>query len=110
MPLGHDEQVHGSLRIDVLERQHGVVLIDDVRRAPARDDAAEEAIGHHRPPRGLYNTAFVETPDGGRRIAMGTCPKCKQRIRKNGNHVKLGSTWYHKMCPAKTAAAAKSTT
>ena len=21
---------------------------------------------------------------------MGTCPKCKLRIRKNGNHVKLG--------------------
>jgi hypothetical protein len=53
---------------------------------------------------GLYNTAFVETSHGGRGIAMGTCPKCKQRIRKNGNHVKLGTVWYHKMCPAKTAA------
>jgi hypothetical protein len=31
---------------------------------------------------------------------MGTCPKCKRTIRKNGNHVKLGSTWYHKVCPA----------
>ena len=30
---------------------------------------------------------------------MGTCPKCKLRIRRKGNHVKLGSTWYHKMCP-----------
>jgi len=30
---------------------------------------------------------------------MGTCPKCKRKIRKNGNHVKLGSTWYHKACP-----------
>ena len=30
---------------------------------------------------------------------MGTCPKCKLRIRKNGNHVKLGSVWRHKMCP-----------
>ena len=35
---------------------------------------------------------------------MGTCKKCKQRIRKNGNHVKLGTVLYHKMCPAKTAA------
>jgi hypothetical protein len=34
---------------------------------------------------------------------MGTCPKCKLRIRKNGNHVKLGSVWVHKMCPAKPA-------
>jgi len=30
---------------------------------------------------------------------MGTCPKCKLRIRKNGNHIKLGSVWRHKMCP-----------
>ena len=30
---------------------------------------------------------------------MGTCPKCKLRIRKNGNHVKLGSVWVHKQCP-----------
>ncbi len=33
---------------------------------------------------------------------MGTCPKCKRRIRKNGNHVKLGSTWYHKVCPGRS--------
>jgi hypothetical protein len=38
---------------------------------------------------------------------MGTCPKCKLRIRKNGNHVKLGSVWVHKMCPSKPAASAK---
>lgn len=40
-------------------------------------------------------------------IVMGTCPKCKMRIRKNGNHVKLGSVWTHKRCPAKSAPAAK---
>jgi len=34
---------------------------------------------------------------------MGTCPKCKKRIRRNGNHVKLGSTWYHKACPSTPA-------
>ena len=38
---------------------------------------------------------------------MGTCPKCKLRIRKNGNHIKLGSVWFHKMCPRKAAPAAK---
>ena len=38
---------------------------------------------------------------------MGTCPKCKLRIRKNGNHVKLGSTWYHKACPGAPRAGAK---
>jgi hypothetical protein len=40
-------------------------------------------------------------------ILMGTCPKCKLRLRKNGNHVKLGSVWMHKTCPAKPARAAK---
>jgi hypothetical protein len=35
----------------------------------------------------------------GRRLVMGTCPKCKQRIRRNGNHIKLGQTWVHKICP-----------
>jgi hypothetical protein len=35
---------------------------------------------------------------------MGTCPKCKLRIRKNGNHVKLGTTWYHKACPGRASA------
>jgi hypothetical protein len=39
--------------------------------------------------------------------SMGTCPKCKHRIRKNGNHVKLGTVWFHKICPAKAAKAAK---
>ena len=34
---------------------------------------------------------------------MGTCPKCKQRIRKNGNHVKLGSVWLRLGAKALTA-------
>jgi len=38
---------------------------------------------------------------------MGTCPKCKLRIHKNGNHIKLGSIWYHTTCPAKPARTAK---
>jgi len=38
---------------------------------------------------------------------MGTCPKCRRRIRRNGNHVKLGSTWYHKSCPARARSAEK---
>ena len=106
MPLGHDEQVHGRLRVDVLEGQDGVVLVDDVGRTLTCDDPAKGAIAHRGPPKCLYNTAFVETSDddGGRGTAMGTCPKCKLRIRKNGNHIKLGSVWYHKMCPSNLAA------
>jgi hypothetical protein len=38
---------------------------------------------------------------------MGTCPKCKLTIHKNGNHTKLGSVWYHKTCPAKAGRATK---
>lgn len=34
---------------------------------------------------------------------MGTCPKCKSKIKRNGNHIKLGSTWIHKICPSKGA-------
>lgn len=34
---------------------------------------------------------------------MGTCPKCKLRIRRNGNHIKLGTVWLHKICPARLA-------
>ena len=37
---------------------------------------------------------------------MGTCPKCKLRIRRNGNHIKLGTVWLHKICPARSAVAA----
>jgi hypothetical protein len=40
-------------------------------------------------------------------MIMGTCPKCKLRIRKNGNHIKLGSIWLHKRCPARPARPAK---
>lgn len=32
---------------------------------------------------------------------MGTCRKCKKRIRRNGNHIKIGQTWVHKVCPVK---------
>lgn len=39
---------------------------------------------------------------------MGTCPKCRLRIRRNGNHIKLGSTWYHKTCPARLTVKKKS--
>ena len=50
----------------------------------------------------LYDSLSENTA---RSVGMGTCPKCKLRIRKNGNHVKLGTTWYHKSCPkvARTA-------
>jgi hypothetical protein len=38
---------------------------------------------------------------------MGTCPKCKGRIRRNGNHIKLGRVWYHKRCPPRPARTAR---
>lgn len=42
---------------------------------------------------------------GDKEPSMGTCPKCKQTIRRNGNHIKLGQVWYHKSCPVKPAKA-----
>jgi hypothetical protein len=57
----------------------------------------------------MYTAPGAQRHSNLEEIVMGTCPKCKLRIRKNGNHVKLGSVWVHKMCPAKPArAAAKS--
>jgi len=35
---------------------------------------------------------------------MGTCLTRMQRIRKNGNHVKLGSVLHHKTCPGRPIA------
>lgn len=58
-----------------------------------------------------YTMTSLETPGcssrsvSGKEVGnVGTCPRCKLRIRKNGNHIKLGSTWYHKACPSKPAA------
>jgi len=50
----------------------------------------------------VYTAQDAEDPRNHavREWLMGTCPKCKLRIRKNGNHVKLGSVWVHKMCPS----------
>lgn len=51
----------------------------------------------------MYNASFRQRVRAGKHAAeemsMGTCPKCKRRIRKNGNHTKLGSVWFHKRCP-----------
>src|SRR2546422_2807843 len=90
------------LRVDVLERQDRVVFVLDVRVTLPRDDAAEDAVPHEAPPGAPAIIARLGSGLGkGER--MGTCPKCKRKIRKNGNHVKLGSTWYHKACPRRAA-------
>jgi hypothetical protein len=44
--LWHHEHVHGCLRRDVAERDHGVCLRNNRGRNLARDDSAEDAIGH----------------------------------------------------------------
>jgi hypothetical protein len=57
----------------------------------------------------VYNAPDADAPRNhcAEESEMGTCPKCKLRIRKNGNHLKLGSVWFHKMCPNKPARTAK---
>src|SRR5690606_5054717 len=43
--LRHDEQVHGRLRRDVAERDHALILVDDVGGDLARDDPLEDRGG-----------------------------------------------------------------
>lgn len=45
MFLGNDENVSGSLRVDVFEGEHVVVFIDFFRWNLAANNAAEEAVG-----------------------------------------------------------------
>ena len=44
--LRHDENVRRSLRVDVVERDDAIILIDNRRRDLSIDDAAEETFGH----------------------------------------------------------------
>lgn len=46
----HDQHVHGGLRLDVAEGGYVLVLVDDVGRDGAADDAAEEAVVHASSP------------------------------------------------------------
>lgn len=42
----NDERVHRRLGIDIVERDHHIVLIDERRRNGPRDDFAKEALAH----------------------------------------------------------------
>ena len=103
--LRNHEYMQRRLRIDVSEREHVIVFVLDVGGAVSGDDAAEEAIGDRSTARASRHSGVViiRAHEIARRSPMGTCPKCKLRIRRNGNHVKLGSIWYHKACPGKSA-------
>src|SRR5215470_3305428 len=46
MPLRHDEDMGRRLRIDVVEGEDAVVLVDDRSRHLALDDLAEKAVAH----------------------------------------------------------------
>src|SRR5713226_358009 len=69
--LRDDQDVHRGLRVDVLEGEHRVVLVLDVRGLLARDDAAKDAVGHRLPPRRpCYNSrAPNRNPKGAPRWA-----------------------------------------
>ncbi len=43
----HDKDVDGSLAVQVVERRHLFVLVDNTRRSLTGDDATKEAIPHH---------------------------------------------------------------
>jgi hypothetical protein len=107
--LGDDEQVDRRLRIEILEGEHLFVLKFDLGRAFSATMRQNTQPGVTFPSRScILAWLTVGSRDQSlKESVMGTCPKCKLRIRKNGNHVKLGSIWYHKMCPAKPARTAK---
>src|SRR5262249_20765517 len=60
--LRNDEQVHRSLGIQVLECEHEVVFVDDVRVALTEDDAAEHAGRGHRSAPVVYNRVVDRRP------------------------------------------------
>src|SRR5262245_8579605 len=45
----HDEHMRRSLRVDIVERDDLVVLVNDRRLNLAVHDSAEQAVGHGRP-------------------------------------------------------------
>ena len=46
VPLRHDQDVRRRLRVDVVERENAIVLVDDARGYLPLDDFAEQAVGH----------------------------------------------------------------
>jgi geranylgeranyl diphosphate synthase type I len=46
MLSGHDEDMDGSLRLNVAERHRFIIVIDDIRGKVAGNDPAKEAVGH----------------------------------------------------------------
>ena len=46
VPARHDQHVHRRLRVDVLEGDDAIVLIDNRRGNLAGDDLAEQAVRH----------------------------------------------------------------
>ena len=42
MPVGNDDEVPGIDRVDVKERRHSIVAIDDARRRPPARDVTED--------------------------------------------------------------------
>src|SRR5207245_9890846 len=104
--VGAGEQGDRGLRIQVLAWQRRVVRRLGVRVSLTSHNAAEHAVRHEAPPDAPVIIAPPRSASG-KGARMGTCPKCKRKIRKNGNHIKLGSTWYHKACPRRRAAQVK---
>jgi hypothetical protein len=47
--LGNNQHMQRRLRIDVLERHQGFILVHQCARDVARDDLAEETVGHKTP-------------------------------------------------------------
>src|SRR2546430_7983317 len=62
----NDQEVDGRFGVDVSERDDRVVLVLDVGRSLAVDDAAEHAVGHGASSRRCYNTRLSSCSDSRR--------------------------------------------
>src|SRR5258707_7712089 len=87
--LGDDYEVHGGRRIDVVEGEHLIVLVDLAARDLASDDLAEDAVGHCGFP--WLRAAFSSRPErpsrrssSARTSASGTA--CHASITMQWNH------------------------
>ena len=70
VPFGNYEHVHRRLRVDVLERHHLIVLVDDRAGDQAIHDLAEETVLHVHLRAACCSTATLGMPARSSTISM----------------------------------------
>ena len=81
VPLRHQKHVRRRLRVDVVEREHTIVLVDDRAGNLSTDDLAEQAVGHGCPSMSSASSVVesLETfDDGGAGDTLQISPEVSQ--------------------------------